>query len=188
MSYNQIRKTGIPVKARRVKDIREVANAVRKMFFIDKTVNCPITSVLELFGTHFFPDYSFEVVDDNDPSLKGKFADTKPAEKHIRIKESVYNNACNGDGHARYTVAHEFGHLFLEHEPDVTFAREMSTIDDEIPPFRSSEWQADAFAAELLMPKEYVGNMTVEEICEKFGVSYAAAETRRRKLNTLSWQ
>lgn len=181
----QIRKPGLPVAPRRVKDIRMVTQLTRLIFGV-KGCFCDVVGILENFGTGHFADYNFEIIADNDAKLQNVWAITKPHEKTIKIKESVYNNACNGDSQSRFTIAHELGHLFLQHKLDETFAREKAYGCIET--WRDSEWQADTFAAEILMPKDLVRGLTIEEICKNCGVSYSAAETRLRKLNTASWQ
>lgn len=186
MKYNkQIRKQGIPVVPKRVKDIRIAAQLTRLIFGI-KEHFCDVTRILENFGTKHFSEYSFEIVADNDPELKGKWAVTIPHKRTIKVKESVYDNACRGDKQSRFTIAHELVHLFLHHKFDEAFARENTY--GEVETWRDSEWQADTYAAELLMPKGLVDDLSVEEICEKCGVSSSAAETRKRKLSTTSWQ
>jgi putative toxin-antitoxin system, toxin component len=181
----QIRKPGIPVAPRKVKDVRLVTQLTRLIFGI-KGYFCDVVGILEKFGTGHFSDYKFEIIADNDPILQDAWAITTPHERTIRIKESVYNNACNGEPQSRFTIAHELGHLFLHHKFDETFAREKAY--GYIETWRDSEWQADTFAAEILMPKDLVRGLTIEEICKNCGVSHSAAETRLRKLNTASWQ
>lgn len=173
-----IRKEGLPVKPMSTKSIREIALAVRSLFGI-KTNFCDVVGIVELFGHGFLSDFSFEVVDDNEESMKGKWAETFPDKKLVRVKNSVYIKACEGDGQARYTIAHELGHLFLRHRFDKSFSR----YNGDLPRWRDSEWQADTFAAELLMCVNLVMGMTANEIAEKCVVSYSAAETRRRKLD-----
>lgn len=58
-----------------------------------------------------FEDFSYEIVEDDELPL-GTHADTDVLTGHIRIKQSVYNNACNGNGRDRMTIAHEIGHFF----------------------------------------------------------------------------
>ena len=181
----QIRKPGIPVAPKKVKDVRLVAQLTRLIFGV-KGYFCDVVGILENFGTGHFAEYKFEIIADNDPILKDKWAVTIPHEKTIRIKKSVYNNACEKDAQSRFTIAHELGHLFLHHKFDEAFAREKTYGNIET--WRDSEWQADTYAAELLMPKGLVDALSIEEVCEKCGVSYSAAETRLRKLNTTSWQ
>ena len=47
-----------------------------------------------------------------------------------------------------------------------------------IPAYRDSEWQANRFASELLMPREYIksNGLSVNDVITQCGVSKQAAE------------
>ncbi len=70
----------------------------------------PIVELLDIL-TEIFKDFSYEIVDDTELPLI-MHADTDVRTGHIRIKESVYERACNGEGRDRMTIAHEIGHYF----------------------------------------------------------------------------
>jgi len=103
---------------------------------------------------------------------------TYPSHTTIELREDVYLEACDDNGRARFTVAHEFGHLFLEHKP--VYSRRSGP--HEI--YEDSEWQANQFAAEFLMPVELVRQYCSgpHDIMTVFGVSWEAADLRWRKL------
>ena len=119
-----------------------------------------------------------DVVDDNE--LSSAFAQTLP-NGIIRVRESIYNNAIDGNGHARFTIAHEIGH-FIMHRKQMHMARK---ADDDTKIYCDSEWQADEFAGRLLVPtkdlKQYSNIYTADEIAERYGVSASCAEVRLRK-------
>lgn len=69
--------------------------------------------------------------------------------------------------------------MFL-HE-GITLNRQIKIKDHKV--YEDSEWQADTFASELLMPSHMCEGLSVEEIQEKFIVSYAAAQIKFEKLN-----
>jgi len=81
----------------------------------------------------------------------------------------------------RFTIAHELGHYFLhsgQGETPIIAHREGST---------RIEWEANWFAAALLMPKaefasEFQRLNDVGRIARQFGVSKAAAEVRKNAL------
>ncbi len=112
-----------------------------------------------------------EIVEDSEMEI-GCESLTYPDEKTIKIPQSVYVAAVDGDCRARFTLAHELGHL-LKHKEMTggVFARG----NDSIPAYRDPEWQANTFAAELLSPADLVKGMSIEEIVEKFGVSHECA-------------
>lgn len=87
------------------------------------------------------------------------------------------------NGRSLFTFAHEFGHMILGHER--TLNRE-ETLEHRA--FEDSEWQANTFAAEFLMPLPIIEakDMRIpEELCEEFGVSFDAARWRLRKLGRI---
>lgn len=106
-----------------------------------------------------------------------KHGETIPSENRIRIREDVYERACNGYGRDRLTMAHELGHLLLHRAETITFARE----DGDIPPYKDPEWQANTFAGELLAPYEYIKDMSVIDIARYYGITEKAASIQRRR-------
>lgn len=175
-----IRKKGLPVFPRSIKDIRYVARSARILFGL-QDLKCNVVGILEIFGSFLLPEFSFEIVDDYDSSMQGKWAETFPDKKLIRVKNSVYERACKQDGQARYTLAHELGHLFLQHKViNNSFSR--CNSKKNVPIYYDSEWQADIFAAEFLMPFDLVKNMSIEHIVKNCGVTKSAAETRWRRI------
>ena len=122
--------------------------------------------------TELFDDFNYEVVEDKVLSKK-VHADTDIRTGHIRIKESVYEGACNGEGRDRMTIAHEIGHYFTL--CFCGFRLERNFSGGKIPAFRDPEWQAKCFAGELMVPAHRVKGMDAYEIADQCGVSYDAA-------------
>lgn len=104
---------------------------------------------------------------------------TCPRGKFIELREDVYRLACKGDGRARFTTAHELGHLVLH----VNIPLSRALPHQSIKPFRSAEAQANQFAAEILMPPRFF-RMDDDPITvmARHGVSYEAAQNRLRYL------
>lgn len=93
----------------------------------------------------------------------------------------LVNNRVPGD-RCRFSMAHEIGHIILHTEPG---------------PGGEQEKQADAFAAEFLMPAkdiraDFSGDVAIpklKELKRKWRVSMAALLRRARSLNTITeWQ
>ncbi|NRR29271.1 ImmA/IrrE family metallo-endopeptidase [Oxalobacteraceae bacterium] len=168
-------KAGFRVKGLSVAKIRANARNVRELLM--PTGECTdleaFVENLENFGI------TYDVVDDSFLP-KGTEASCIPEKRLIYISESTYAGICRNDERARFTIFHELGHLLLAHSR--TFNREIS---DEFPIFENSEWQADQFAAEILMPLEIIlskGLRTAVDLQKEFGVSYQAAACRLKKL------
>jgi len=98
------------------------------------------------------------------------------------LTEQVYEKACRNDPRSLFTVFHELGHALLGHRR--TLNRE-PVGGAEIKTFEDSEWQANQFAAEILMPVDeikYRGLRTGDDLADAFGVSTEAARIRVDRL------
>ena len=167
---------GFPVAPASRMSIRHQAMHVRKV------LNLPdgkfsIGRLLESFsgmGIHV------DVVSSHDASVpKGLEACWDPSTMTLTICEPVYWQMLHGDGRARFTFGHELGHICLAH------VRTLNRVSGPIKTFCNSEWQADQFAAELIMPLSVIKDnqlITEQLISDFFGVSYKAAATRLRNL------
>lgn len=134
---------------------------------------CKLLDILAELGV---AEYS--VVEDDE--LGEEEALTYPDEGLILIKESIYDRAAAGDGHCRFTIAHEFAHLFLHRnqKTENSYARgKISPPTHKI--FCDSEWQADVFASYLLMDSRFISESDeARDLTSKFGVSIFAAQMR----------
>lgn len=108
----------------------------------------------------------------------------------IQIKNRQFNlDDCEGY-RDRFTIAHELGHLFLGHVKNhEELYREGAN---------ELEYEANDFAANLLMPKsEFInsiydnldedGYCDLEAVSEQFRVSVSAVKTRGKFLGVFSW-
>ena len=80
-------------------------------------------------------------------------------------------------GRFRFSIAHELGHFLLNHKP-------LTHIDEERSP--RLERQADAFAAELLLPESFLradcGTHTSAELAKRYRVSLQSLLIRLKEL------
>lgn len=106
--------------------------------------NCGAIDVLRLLETKH-KDYA--IVPDDDLLCADAITKTNG---EIIISETVYTDAYNGDPRSRFTIAHELGHAVL-HTPLDGFAigKDACAYKES---YYNSEWQANTFAAELLIP------------------------------------
>lgn len=106
-----------------------------------------------------------------------------PEKLLIMLSNGVYWAACQDEPRARFTLVHELGHLVLMHTR--TFHRESQSAG-QIDAYEDSEWQANTFAAEFLMPLNDIrqrGLTTAAQLQLAYQVSPQAATTRINKLN-----
>jgi len=93
----------------------------------------------------------------------------------IVLRQDVYDGARNGEPRDKFTVGHELGHVFLHSQ----IGTELVSAPEDCPAFRSSEWQANEFSAELLAPAHLLTDFDTEEtIIDRFGVSSEVAVRR----------
>lgn len=126
---------GLSVPPLSLKQIRERCEVIRTIFDIPLNTPVDIVKVFEYILTQI--GVEFEIVPQHE--MGTKHGETIPSENRIRIREDVYERACNGYGRDRLTMAHELGHLLLHRAETITFARE----DGDIPPYKDPEWQAN---------------------------------------------
>lgn len=108
---------------------------------------------------------------------------TYPDRLRIELRDDVYEALIDDEPRARFTAMHEVGHVFLH--PGVPLLR--TTAPTNHRPYEDSEWQADAFSAEFLMPVNLIKRMpqrTAAAASRLFGVSLKAAIVRFNVLKT----
>lgn len=135
----------------------------------------PIDRFLERDLPTFHEDFSLEI---EDVRIMGdRHGVTYPSERRMVLRCDVYEGACRGYGRDRFTLAHELGHYLLHDLPGLE--RSAPVLRKSLKPFQDSEWQANTFAAELLMPVELLQNYSsIGEITFEFGVSRDAARVQ----------
>ena len=159
------------VEAKSRTDLRNLARILRKHLHLDDVLYFPIVELLDVM-TEILDDFNYEIVENNILPKK-VHADTDIRTGHIRIKESVYEGACNGEGRDRMTIAHEIGHYFTL--CFCGFRLERNFSGGKVITFRDPEWQAKCFAGELMVPAHLVKGMNEYEIADQCGISYDAA-------------
>lgn len=115
----------------------------------------------------------------------------------VIVSEETYRSAYDGVGRARFTVPHECYHG-IQHRAQIRKA----LVDSgelvlyrrqTVKPYEDPEWQANTFAAAVLMPDEMVRRVCSKQnsliilptMCDEFGVSVQAAEVRLKKLGLI---
>ena len=172
------------VPAKSAKDIADIARAVRELLGQSKTwildlinLRDKLTKIKGLEGLDF-------VVLPED-QMHGALAYTTSNPPRIFLGQKTANDLARGDGRARWTLAHEMGHLLMHPgaaKPRMAIGNARTSW---IATFESAEWQADEFAANVLMPEEIVIDAAdADELMEMCGVTKTAAERRFNSLVT----
>lgn len=163
------------VKARSRVDIETLARDVRGLFGINGDDRASMLPLLEHVLPEVMDGYEFRVVEDGAIGTAEAITDfMKPI---ITFTNSVYQRLRVANGRARFTAAHELGHLLMHTGRGVGYAR------GNVKPYQCPEWQADAFAGAFMMPSNgFRGLSSVDEAAALFGVSRSAAQTRAKTL------
>lgn len=148
------------------KGIRKFANEFRQLFGLENVLYFPIVRFIEWCLPALGLNYEILTVEEMDNT----YGLTNTRKNILYIREDVYYRAIEGNPRDRFTLCHELGH-FLLHTPErVSFAR------GDIPAYRNPEWQANAFAGELMAPYHLTDCMSVDEIMNECGMSRQAAQ------------
>lgn len=159
------------------KDIRAYAKKLRKLLRMSDVVYFDIVRVAEVFFPMMFGDkYSFEILPREE--MGHNHGLTNPETGKIMIREDIYDGACKGEGRDRLTIAHELGHFLLHNGITLGLARVGE--NEKVPTYCNPEWQATAFAGELLMDADLIRDMSVSEVAIRCGVSMDAASYQKR--------
>ncbi len=167
---------GYIVEAKSRGELRDLANMLRNHLGLENTLWMPIVEILEILP-EIFDDFSYEIVPDNELP-ENIHAETDVRTGHIRIKESIYERACDGEGRDRMTIAHEIGHYFTLCFCGFKLQRNFG--QDNVPRFKDPEWQAKCFAGEFMVAKHLTHGMSPDEIAKSCGVSFEAADVQYR--------
>lgn len=109
----------------------------------------------------------------------------------VVLTAATYDDLRMGTGRALFTVGHEVGHAVLH--PKELVERRLAAVDSRAlhrgavgghKPFMDTEWQANGFAAAMLMPAtgllklEQAGRLDARAVANIYLVSLQAAELR----------
>lgn len=89
--------------------------------------------------------------------------------KYVVVSATCYDQAEAGVGRARFTIAHELAHCLLH--------RRLEAVERIPGPLRDPEWQADQYAAELLVPHRALhSRLSPDDVACRHQVSLTVAE------------
>lgn len=164
------------------RDIRNISNQLRKDFGLENELEFPIVNLMEILSN--CGEFNLEICTSEE--MKGKFGETFPSEELIKLREDIYNKACIGDGFSRSTFAHELFHLLCHIEERVSFCRKEEELEKR-KAYEDPEWQSNCFSGELLVSKNLVKGMSVEEVMKKCKVTNAMASYQLRTYENEGW-
>jgi Zn-dependent peptidase ImmA (M78 family) len=106
-------------------------------------------------------------------------------ERIIKVRQSVHDGARNGQPRCNMTIAHEVGHIALDHRGAPKSRKPgASGRENFIPAGNSVERQATVFGATLLMPRAQVRQCeSAAEVAQRLNVSLQAARIRFERVN-----
>lgn len=154
--------------------IQQITRSIREILNLKPDDKVDIISLLENIIIPVF-DLRLEIVEKKD--MTDKYAEYKPINKVIKIREDTYENAIKGIGRDRFTISHEIGHIFL-HSDNISMARS----NEKIPVYCNPEWQANTFAREFLCPLNSINEKDdINSLSEKFGISKEVASIQLKQ-------
>jgi IrrE N-terminal-like domain len=143
-----------------VEKISAAASDLRVRLSLPENEKFPIIDVLEFELSKVFPNFCL-IIDSDDRFDRGvlAFATTTP---EIVVRETIYTNAINGCSRARYVLAHELGHVWLSHGE---VGRRTFNLENKLA--NIWEWQANEFAAEIMVPSHFLRFRLVKDMSIK---------------------
>ena len=169
-------------KATNREEIREFSRILRYLFGV-KNDNSPfpVLDALEKLPDVFKGSNYVIVEDDELPAnVPARCSPDEFGNFTIEIKALVYNGAFDKKIGAYLSfICHEICHIFL-YKVGFTPIIERSFGNNEIPPYKSVEWQAKALCGEVMMPYAATIDMSCDEIMAKCHVSKSSAKYRKK--------
>src|SRR5581483_3223899 len=115
------------IRARTKDHISSVALRLRRDLGVADDWAIDIVSLIEFGLKRLIPNFTFSVVADN--RLKAEvLAVARENPPEIIVRESIYRQATEQEPRARWILAHEIGHIILQHSAAPNF-RSLTTVD-----------------------------------------------------------
>lgn len=161
--------------------ICNIVKQFRSILGIKDNAPIDILSVLELAMPLLDTEFNYSIREKKDMEVDAH-AYTDHENSEIVILDEIYCLAVEGRGRDRLTIAHEIGHYLLHNKQMCIFTRAFE--GEKIKTYEDPEWQANAFAGELLCPAEATKNLSIEEIVVRYKISADAARIQKKKGGT----
>lgn len=158
--------------------IIDITQQLRKLLRCKPNTPLDIIAILEYAMPELDKNFDFVIKEASEMKLD-THAYTDPQLNQIVIRDDIYERARRGEGRDRFTIAHEIGHYILHNKNIIPLTRVYP--NEKIKVYENIEWQADAFAGELLCPSCAIADMDILAISQVYGVSIKAATAQKRK-------
>lgn len=155
--------------------IEKYAQIMRNFFSISNDEFFPIYEVLEHFQNE--EKLSIQILEDSDLIFEDdkELAKYNGKENYLYLKESLLEDYENNIYTSNFTLAHELFHFMQLNLLNFKFIE-----CENVRPYEDPEWQANEFAAQLLIPSEFI-DLSENELSSKFHVTVECALYRKLK-------
>lgn len=169
------------VRARAAEEIEAKAKEAAALLDLDDTVPRDLLRLVS--GGFRLLDTKFRYEVCSDFQMPGADGMTLFDPVGMRVPERVHRSL-KLDGHrARFTIAHELGHIMMHPYQELNRAAAEEMVERSIPCSMSAEWQANTFAGAFLMPVSVCrAHPDPVALSKKAFVSPATAEIRLKHL------
>jgi hypothetical protein len=166
------------------KAVAVAASNARYIFGFDCHYVPNIVGILENELAKLIPEYFFAVDDlPRDALGNSVVAQTQFTPPAITFNKETYKLLVDMDPFARFTGAHELGHILL-HSGDRVLNRAPGALTKFNNKTFSAEWQANEFAANFLVPEHIAREFnSPQELAQNTMVSLRVAQIRMSSLN-----
>ncbi len=168
-----------PVKARRDQEVKQLAKRLRRFFGVEHARRVDVIACAQhrsIWTVNGERELRLDLRSDDQMGSDNGTTIYDGNIITIAIRRSIRHAAYLGDGYARNTFAHEFGHAAM-HDGAPKSRRAFGNNKYKfIQPFESAERQARVFAPAFLINDEIAERLSsAEEISVEFGISLESA-------------
>ncbi len=157
--------------------IRRIAQGFRKMFNV-ASLRFPVIKVLDLLVVKFDGNLTYSIEEDSsfDTNVMAELQSNGDGRYNIRIRQSVFDKATSGDRASIGYICHEMCHYLLIGVLDIGpklyqatdgMVYTKSINSNDMPLYKSMEWQAKALCGEVMIPYEECKALSLSEIVDK---------------------
>ena len=176
--------SGFKVKGRSRNEIRREALKTRDAILtMMQKASMSDVSAKDLFEQLSKFGIEYQIIEDNSEDIK-LGVPAAMIGSNLILRDGTYEGIVKGNPRDIFTLYHEIGHYILKHERELNRGQ-----IGEHDYYEDSEWQANAFASEILMPLDEIIQMLKKQpyfdwtdIYDSFPVSMQAAQYRYDKL------